>query len=312
MPASEEKTPYARALVSVPTSSQCFSGNTNRQHAHTQHGTARQSTPVPWQCWAPSIGKKPPYVRALVQSFLHDSPHTETHTHGRTLTQTQRRTALRHSCFLLATPLELPTGPPIAMGFSGDAAASSPPALGTFLRKSLGNRGGVHVGGGVDMRTSSGICGPNWDWKPRTGRGSRRAGKTSSRVRSSPNPEPTRPGFRGCNEGRSAMCDKRDAQIRRQTSVTSRWRAVPAQHRGGLTRDDLRAVQRDGGRLVPTLLSLSLLCRWKSSRTSCGEERRTIHPSSSRASPLVSVLTHLGCNVRPLISHTDPHGTDTR
>ena len=107
------------------------------------------------------------------------------------------------------------------------------------------------------MRISSGICGPNWDWKPRAGRGSRRAGKTSTRMRSSPNPEPTRPGFRGCSEGRSAMCNQ--GEMHRSGSAervgeTGRWKAVPpwSIDRRSHTRDDLHTAQREiearGGR----------------------------------------------------------------
>ena len=42
-------------------------------------------------------------------------------------------------------------------------------------------------------------------------------------------------------------------------------------------------------------LYVPFLCRWRSPRTSCGKERRAIHPSSSRASALVSALAHRGC-----------------
>ena len=55
----------------------------------------------------------------------------------------------------------------------------------------------------------------------------------------------------------------------------------------------------EGCAVCTTLMVLrTLLCRWRRSRTSCGEERRTIHPSSSQASALVTALAHLGRNKR--------------
>ena len=139
----------------------------------------------------------------------HAPAHTDVYRHRHAHTHCDDPFPMCRSVFFLQFLQQHSRAPHLtdAMGLSGDAASSSPRALGTFLRKSLGNRGGVHVvfcpgmgEGGVDMRTSSGTCGPNWDWKPRAGRGSRRAGKTSTRMRSSPKPEPTRPGFRGFSD----------------------------------------------------------------------------------------------------------------
>ena len=272
-------------------------------------------------------------TRALSwQSLLQDSPHsgththapkhTHTHTHMHTYTHAHGHRGARHTHTHCDDPIPIAAvffavfgAPHLAdtMGLSGDGAISSPRALGPSKGSPLATvaecaSSSAPAWEGVDMRISSGICGPNWDWKPRAGRGSRRAGKTSTRVRSSPNPEPTRPGFRGCSEGRSAMCERRDAQIRkrrgrRQVGGKQHLReASTGGHTQVMTRTLCRERERErrGGCPVCTTLMVlrTLSCRWRSSRTSCAEERRAIHPSSSRASALVSALAHLGCNKR--------------
>ena len=107
------------------------------------------------------------------QSLLQDSPHSGTHTHthpkntyahtishicthAHTHARTQRRTAHTHShCddpipmrrssfFFFLQFLERPTSP-TQWAFQETVPNSSPRALRTFLRKSLGNRGGVRV-----------------------------------------------------------------------------------------------------------------------------------------------------------------------
>ena len=253
-PASKEKTPCACALVPFPTSSQCFSGNSHRDtqtdtrtrtHA-ARHSTAQHTCSV---AILSSIDGKESAVRARsrgspsfmtvpIQRHTHThGQHAHTHRHRANGTHTHRRTnmyrhrhahahcddpfPMRHSSFfqfapaLSSAPLDRRNGLlrrrcHLLTSGAGDLPKEVPWQPRRSARRLLPRHGGS-----VDMRTSSGICGPNWDWKPRTGRGSRRAGKTSTRVRSSPDPEPTRLGFRGCSEGRSAMCDRRDAQIRK-------------------------------------------------------------------------------------------------
>ena len=98
------------------------------------------------------------------------------------------------------------------MCLSRDGSAS-PRELGTFLRKALGARGGVRVvfcpgmggRGHADqfwyLWSQLGLEAQSWT---RFAEG----GQDFNSHEVEPNPEPTRPGFRGCSEGRSAMCNK--------------------------------------------------------------------------------------------------------
>ena len=210
-------------------------------HAQTQHGTAHLFR---GNFELQTTGRKQPYARALVavppsrQSTYRDThthapehTHTHTYTHIHTHARTQRRTAHTHTHtrtvmirFRCATAVfflqffERPTSPTqwafqetVQSAHLGRWGPSQGSPLATEAECPSSS---APARRSVDMRISSGICGPNWE--PRAGRGSRRAGKTSTRMRSSPNPEPTRPRFRGCSEGRSAMSDRRDARIRKR------------------------------------------------------------------------------------------------
>ena len=268
-PASEEKTPYACALVSVPSSSQCFSGHSHRdiqtrtrthaaRHSTAQHGTAHLFHGN-FELHRRERNRR---TRALSwQSLLHDSPHTETHTHGQhahTQTQskrhhTHRRTnmyrhrhahvhcddpfPMRHSSFFSCNSTLERHHLTDAMGLSGDAATSSPRALGTFARKFLDHRGGVRVVFCPGMEGGGGAwtCVPVLVRVVPIGTGSPeldavRGGQARLQLVRGRAPTPNPPGRASAAAAREGLpCVTGEMhRLGRQRSVTGRWRAIPA------------------------------------------------------------------------------------